>query len=356
MVLAGGPSFKSSRTRWSRYRSLRSCPGLAGCGPVSSDAHSGTARVGGHVLDAGGAGRRLEPQPPPSRRERHDAVLERRACGGLQRPDRAGDGAVRRGKTNQEGEAARRAVRRAGCGGRPRASTASSSADAVLSAAWTATICMARVQYYVYARRQVNARRKHRHVVGDGPSAGLGGRTMVRRRRSAPGELVCRMGWWPGRRAISKPPALAADRPCRRRWPARLWWPCRRRRAGRPTTAPVAILQSGTPRWCSTCCRRARCSSSTMPAPITTIGVRTGSRDVLQAAVSELTSWGRLLAVASSGSDEGDPPSGYGGRGRGAKLDHRRSPLSPVRGVRVAGAAGAAVGLSISIQTSCAWR
>ena len=33
MVLAGGPSFKSSRTRWSRYRSLRSCPGLAGCGP-----------------------------------------------------------------------------------------------------------------------------------------------------------------------------------------------------------------------------------------------------------------------------------------------------------------------------------
>ena len=57
--------------------------------------------------------------------------------------------------------------------------------------------------------------------------------------------------------------------------------------------------------------------------------------------MSELTSWGRLLAVASSGSDEGDPralgatlrldtsrtrPAGwlalsfwYGGRGRGAK-------------------------------------
>ena len=68
--------------------------------------------------------------------------------------------------------------------------------------------------------------------------------------------------------------------------------------------------------------------------------------------MSELTSWGRLLAVASSGSDEGDPralgatlrldtsrtgPAGrlalsfwYGGRGRGAKC--RSSQVSPVAG------------------------
>ena len=46
------------------------------------------------VLDAGGPGRRLEPQAHYLRRERHDAVLGRGPRRRLQRPDRAGDGAL----------------------------------------------------------------------------------------------------------------------------------------------------------------------------------------------------------------------------------------------------------------------
>ena len=61
---------------------------------VSSDASLTLPRVGGHVLDAGGAGRRLEPQPHHLRRERHDAVLRRRALGRPERPDRACDAAL----------------------------------------------------------------------------------------------------------------------------------------------------------------------------------------------------------------------------------------------------------------------
>ena len=46
------------------------------------------ARVGGHVLDAGGPGRRTESQPHHLRRERHDAVRRGRLHGGPQCPDR----------------------------------------------------------------------------------------------------------------------------------------------------------------------------------------------------------------------------------------------------------------------------
>ncbi len=54
-------------------------------------------RVSGHRLDAGRPGRRLE-SPPPNhlRRERHDAVLGRRARGGPQRLEGAGDVALSR--------------------------------------------------------------------------------------------------------------------------------------------------------------------------------------------------------------------------------------------------------------------
>ena len=50
--------------------------------------------MGCHPLDAGGPGRRLEPQPHHLRRERHDAVRRRRVRGGPQGPDRAGDAAL----------------------------------------------------------------------------------------------------------------------------------------------------------------------------------------------------------------------------------------------------------------------
>ena len=61
---------------------------------VSSDASPTRPEWAVTCSTPGGAGRRLELQPHHLRRERHDAVLGRRAHRGPQRPDRAGDGTL----------------------------------------------------------------------------------------------------------------------------------------------------------------------------------------------------------------------------------------------------------------------
>ena len=98
---AGGVAWRpSAATRVQRYcatapRSAVDAPRL-----VSSGRQTDPARVGGHRLDAGGPGRRVESQPHHLRRKRHDLVLGRRAReAGPQRLEGAGD-VARRTVTN----------------------------------------------------------------------------------------------------------------------------------------------------------------------------------------------------------------------------------------------------------------